>query len=264
VEIQRFPAIPGVELWTAKARAPLWTCFRWGYAFCWGAEATSLTCRGLRVLLGPADLIVTGPGDLPLVTARGRLLRAVVVSLEALAGAAGAHPLPSELLPLAPLAAPSLRKRLEGLDETASDQALAGAIEEAAAWLRELAVRAPAAPRIADHRLNRARRMIEDGHTETCSLDELARVAEVSKFYLSRKFKAAFGLLPRRLLRRIRLAAALEQIRAGRRPCDVATDVGFVDQAHFTRAFHEEVGLTPGRYARSAPDSPRGTLTRTA
>ena len=39
---------------------------------------------------------------------------------------------------------------------------------------------------------------------------------------------------------------------AGRRPADVAVEVGFHDQAHLTRHFKRMLGVTPGAYATSA------------
>ena len=36
----------------------------------------------------------------------------------------------------------------------------------------------------------------------------------------------------------------------GARPADVAADLGFYDQAHFTRHFKRHVAVTPARFAR--------------
>lgn len=82
------------------------------------------------------------------------------------------------------------------------------------------------------------------------SLDELAAVAGVSRYYLLRLFRAAFGLTPGgyRLQRRVERAKA--PLAAGVPIADLAYDLGFADQSHFGRAFKAIVGLTPGQFAR--------------
>jgi AraC-like DNA-binding protein len=50
------------------------------------------------------------------------------------------------------------------------------------------------------------------------------------------------------LLRRLDTARA--QIARGRPLVDVALDLGFADQAHFTRRFTATFGITPGEYRR--------------
>ena len=44
--------------------------------------------------------------------------------------------------------------------------------------------------------------------------------------------------------------AARHALLQGARPADVAADLGFYDQAHFTRHFKRHVAVTPARFAR--------------
>ena len=55
-------------------------------------------------------------------------------------------------------------------------------------------------------------------------------------------------------------------LRNGLSIADVALRTGFFDQSHFTRCFHDIVGVTPGRYqldlATPADDPPAKAVTR--
>lgn len=62
---------------------------------------------------------------------------------------------------------------------------------------------------------------------------------------LQRKLKALLGMTPAEYLREYRLQQALERLRAGERPGDVAYATGFVSQAHFSKCFRAQFGMTP-------------------
>ena len=87
---------------------------------------------------------------------------------------------------------------------------------------------------------------VADGVT----LDRLASVAGISKFYLLRVFRRAFGLTPHAYQMQLRLARARRLIAEGRSLTYVAYDAGFADQSHLTRRFTAFFGLTPARFAR--------------
>lgn len=81
------------------------------------------------------------------------------------------------------------------------------------------------------------------------ALGELARALGCSPFHLSRVFHRVTGLPLRRHLARLRARAAAERIAAGARDLTrLALELGFVDHAHFTRAFRAEWGLPPSRF----------------
>jgi len=101
---------------------------------------------------------------------------------------------------------------------------------------------------------------------ENRSLDELARVAGLSKFYLLRAFRRAHGVTPHEYQMQLRLAHAWRFIGEGRPLSRTTYDAGFADQSHLTRRFAALFGVTPARYARqlavppgAAPSSARGT-----
>jgi AraC-like DNA-binding protein len=88
-------------------------------------------------------------------------------------------------------------------------------------------------------------------HAGPVSVGELARQVKSSKFYLNRLFRKVMGKPPGRLHRQWRLAFAAELLLSGKPPCDVAAELEFADQAHFTRLFGKQFGTTPARYAKN-------------
>ena len=65
--------------------------------------------------------------------------------------------------------------------------------------------------------------------------------------HLVRAFTKAHGLPPHRYLTGRRIDQARRLLLAGRRPVEVAVELGFHDQAHLTRHFVRHVGTTPAR-----------------
>ena len=80
-------------------------------------------------------------------------------------------------------------------------------------------------------------------------LDELSRVAYVSKYYLVRLFREGTGLTPGQFHLLTRLEHARALLARGWPASRVAYAAGFADQPHLTRAFKQQYGVTPGRYA---------------
>jgi AraC-like DNA-binding protein len=92
---------------------------------------------------------------------------------------------------------------------------------------------------------------------------ELMNETGLSRFQAMRAFKRRFGLPPHAYQLRVRLGVAQKSLREGVSPADVAAELGFVDQSHFTRHFKQIVGVTPARYARSGV-IPTPTVPKTA
>jgi AraC-like DNA-binding protein len=99
--------------------------------------------------------------------------------------------------------------------------------------------------------LRRTREHIERRLAHRISLPELAGIAGLSAGHFSRAFKQSVGMSPHRYLLKRRIAAAADLIRDTDRPlADVALNVGFCDQSHFTRVFARESGETPSAFRR--------------
>ena len=80
-------------------------------------------------------------------------------------------------------------------------------------------------------------------------LSELAELAGISRFQLLRAFAREVGATPHAYLVQRRVFLARRLLAAGRPIVEAATDAGFADQSHLTRAFVRQFGVTPGRYA---------------
>jgi AraC family transcriptional regulator len=82
------------------------------------------------------------------------------------------------------------------------------------------------------------------------SLDHLAAVTHLSPYHFARLFKNSTGLPPHQYVvaRRVERAKELLRQRDGLSLADVAVEVGFSSQSHFTRHFKRLVGVTPRRF----------------
>jgi AraC family transcriptional regulator len=91
---------------------------------------------------------------------------------------------------------------------------------------------------------------IHDHLDAELSLDHLAAVAHVSPYHFARLFKHSTGLPPHQYVIARRVERAKELLREPDRPAlaEVATEVGFSDQSHFTRHFKRLVGVTPRQF----------------
>lgn len=83
------------------------------------------------------------------------------------------------------------------------------------------------------------------------SLEDASNASGVGLFHLIRLFQKHLGLTPYAYLTQIRIARSRELLRLGEPVAQVALDVGFADQAHFTKRFKQLTGTTPALYARS-------------
>ena len=82
------------------------------------------------------------------------------------------------------------------------------------------------------------------------TLAEAGGILEASPAHLVRSFTTRFGISPHRYLIGRRIDTARARLLEGQSPARVAADVGFHDQAHFTRHFTRHVGTTPASYRR--------------
>ncbi len=106
---------------------------------------------------------------------------------------------------------------------------------------------APVATRAASA-AQRARDYLCDNVGMDIGLEELARVAGLSRAHLIRTFRKEFHITPHAFLTDLRIRRARSLLRAGQTPANVALECGFADQAHFTRHFKARTGITPGQY----------------
>jgi AraC-like DNA-binding protein len=94
----------------------------------------------------------------------------------------------------------------------------------------------------------RARDYLIENYSTDIGLEELAKVAGLSRAHLIRAFRKEFHITPHAFLTDKRVQAARKLLQAGCSPAEVAFECGFADQAHFTRHFKARTGTTPGQF----------------
>lgn len=98
--------------------------------------------------------------------------------------------------------------------------------------------------------LERARSYLDAALEANPSLDDVARASGMNKHVLVRHFRERFGATPHSYLVMAKIARAKGMLSCGAAAADVATTLGFADQAHLTRTFRTSVGLPPAAYQR--------------
>lgn len=144
-----------------------------------------------------------------------------------------------------------------GTDDGAYGDAIRLAV--AARWLR---LRAQPAPEPQDDpskgalqkwRLKRVMAYIDDHLCDTISLADLALTAGLSRMYFAARFRTATGLRPHEYILRRRIDRAKDMLtQSNESLVEIAFNVGFQTQAHFTTVFKRFAGVTPGRWRVSS------------
>jgi AraC-like DNA-binding protein len=109
--------------------------------------------------------------------------------------------------------------------------------------------------------VRRVRDYLHAAYGDDVTTDDLARVAGLSRFHLSRLFSKAYGLAPHAYQLQLRLAEAKRLLAVGEPVVAAAAAVGFADQSHLHKRFKGAFGITPGQFARACRDR-RGDATR--
>ena len=90
---------------------------------------------------------------------------------------------------------------------------------------------------------------IAEHFNEKIILDQLAEKFFMSKFHLSRRFKAITGYSFKSYLIQYRIGKAQMLLRDTDKPVfDICYDVGYENLEHFIRIFHKYQGITPHQY----------------
>jgi AraC-like DNA-binding protein len=101
--------------------------------------------------------------------------------------------------------------------------------------------------------VNRAIDYIETHYKTAFSLDDLIEKAYLSKFHLIRIFKKQTGLTPHAYQMQLKLNEARKLIFQDKSLTEIAYDLGFADQAHFTNTFKKHAnGANPRDVLKTA------------
>ncbi|MBC7327732.1 PocR ligand-binding domain-containing protein [bacterium] len=101
--------------------------------------------------------------------------------------------------------------------------------------------------------VERAKMFIRENYArEDLSLKEVARAMRLSPYYLARLFKSSEGISIGRYIREVRIERARELLEITELPIlEVALEVGYSDQAQFSKTFKKKTGLSPSKYRKA-------------
>lgn len=131
--------------------------------------------------------------------------------------------------------------------------------EEAGGWLGALG----------DSRLAPVLSAIHAAVDHGWTVDELARLAGMSRSSFAARFRARVGLTPLDYVTRWRMYRAGTMLRQSSQPiAEIAYRVGYDNESAFSKAFRRVTGVSPGRYRRASGDktvpAPASTALRQA
>lgn len=93
---------------------------------------------------------------------------------------------------------------------------------------------------------------LKDHYTENLDVARLARLSGLSVRQFQRRFRQTFQMSPRAYLIRLRVALGAELLSStGRRPTEIALELGFYDHSDFSRQFRKIMGTPPSDYRRA-------------
>ncbi len=100
--------------------------------------------------------------------------------------------------------------------------------------------------------LGQTKEFLHENFTESFTLEEIAKTANVHPVHLSRVFREKFGCTIGEYVRRLRVGFAARQISATETPLsEIALAAGFADQSHLNKTFKNAYGLTPAQYRKT-------------
>ena len=102
--------------------------------------------------------------------------------------------------------------------------------------------------------LQRTLRYINENLHTALPLTELSSVFGASRCRFAATFKQCTGYTPHAYILHRKILRAQDMLRHTNNPIiEVALDLGFNSQPHFTSAFRKEVGVTPARWRHEHP-----------
>jgi AraC-like DNA-binding protein len=221
-------------------------------------------------IAGRGSVLVFGPGEYhcgEVWEGREWIYRAIYLDMEGL-GALGAVFSPDSrtdtplIIPPGLYQDPHLAGLLVKAHASLDEQGACSLIERQANWWAAMgmlvgrygqSVHEMGEPRREAQKMEQVREYIAANYERDISVDELAELVGLSRYYLTRAFTKAFGLPPHAYANQVKLLAAKRMLAAGHNAAAAAAAAGFYDQSHLNRLFKRAYGITPGAYAALKP-----------
>lgn len=107
------------------------------------------------------------------------------------------------------------------------------------------------APKRTARECSAVKRYIDDNFHHPISLDHLAEISRLNKYYLAHAFREYIGMSPINYLNARRVEEACALLRDTSHPISqIAGTVGFSSQSYFAQVFQKAVGESPGEYRK--------------
>jgi len=102
-----------------------------------------------------------------------------------------------------------------------------------------------------DTRLVKVKRFLETNYAQALTIEQIADIAGLSKGYLFRAFRKAYGLPPLAYHKQLRIEAAKTLLRSTMLRCyEVGLRCGYENIPLFHRMFKAATGMTPGQFRK--------------
>jgi AraC-like DNA-binding protein len=104
--------------------------------------------------------------------------------------------------------------------------------------------------------VTRAQAYVRSNYCNPIKVTDIADYVCINRSYLYTLFQNALGISPQQYLSRYRIAKAVELLQLTQLPIEsVAISCGYSDPLVFSKAFHQEKGMSPSAYRKSLPKS---------
>lgn len=100
-------------------------------------------------------------------------------------------------------------------------------------------------------RISRCHRFLLENFAEPFSLEDLEKIAFLSKFHILRLYRQVYGLTPYQHLLQLRVGRAKELLAKDFSPTEVAFQLSFADRRSFAKVFKKIAGMPPNGFRES-------------
>lgn len=105
-------------------------------------------------------------------------------------------------------------------------------------------------------RIEPAIQYINTHYKQSIKLEDLAQICCMSPNYFHKRFKEALNVTPANYQTVLKMNAALQMLASAEIPIkNIASELGFVDNAHFTKTFKTHYGISPKAYRDTEQES---------